>query len=161
MTTVVHVRVFMTLSVFPFFLSSLHSCGDCKRHPLGVKELLKAYWACRHAHCVTAVWLNGKPRGCRGYIASHLWPAPQLTAHCLCVYSCWVALVATAVYSPSVYPPQTHIDKVHTPDACMPIERQAWMFAYQYIHLNRHVTFQRSESLTYLFKHWLTIGSLL
>lgn len=102
--TILHVRIFITWSVSLYFFCSPHTCGVCKRHPLGVKELLKAYWVCHHAHCVTAVWLNRKPRGCRGYIPSHLWPVPQLTAY-ICVYAGCAEWAATAVYAQSVYPP--------------------------------------------------------
>lgn len=131
---------------FPlFFLFFLGRCGDCRRHQFATKGLVRAYWVCCHTHCVTAVWLNGKPQGCGGYIPPHLWPVPQLTV-CVCV-GC-LEWAATAVYPPPVYPPlntyrqSTHTRCLHTNtktriDVCIPI------------HAPKHTrtTFQRTEAL--------------
>lgn len=94
-------------------LSSPHSCGGCKRHGLGVKELLKAYWVCFHAYCVTAVWLNGKPRGCRGYIPCHLWPVPHLTA-CVFVLVVLKEQLQLSILRLSTPPLNTHRQSAHT-----------------------------------------------
>lgn len=48
----------------------------CSRATEGLLRALNAY-------CVTAPWLNGKPRGCRGNLPPHLWPVPHLTLRVL------------------------------------------------------------------------------
>lgn len=58
----------------------------------------------------------------------------------------------------STPPSNTYGQNAHKPDAHMPIQRQKWMFAYQYIHQNRHIAFQRTDNLAYLFKHYHTLA---
>lgn len=93
----------------------------CERHQLGAINLPKVFSVCVHT-CVTAVWLNGKPRGIGGYTHRDLWPAPHLAV-------CWFvrSTAATAVQPPSVCPLLMHADKAHTPDASIPIQRHARM----------------------------------
>lgn len=88
--------------------------------PLSNKRPPRAYWVCRHAHCVAAVLLNGVPRGWGANLPTHLWPVPLI---CVCVH-----VGSSAAYPPSVcHPllPKAQKDKTHTPDARMPIQTHA------------------------------------
>ncbi len=118
--------------VCPLIISFPHSCGDYKRHSLVVKALLRAHWVCRHAHCVAAVWLNEKPRGCEGYIAPHLWPVLS-SLHAL-LFVCCPCRKSSYSCQPSVCPPpplNTRRQSAHTRclhantktsmDVCIPI----------------------------------------
>lgn len=55
----------------------------CQHHQFAAIKPPKVFSVCVHTYCVTAMWLNGEPRGSGGYAHRDLWPAPHLTV-------CWL-----------------------------------------------------------------------
>lgn len=142
------------------FLFSLHSCGA------NVTNLiLKACWG--PVECGVMLIVSQQSDWIESHEAAEaIYPFTfDLYLSSLCVCPCWLYRTSrlhgvSSVCIPPPHPPlYTQADKTLTPDACMPIQRHTWMFAYQYIHQNRHITFQRTDSLAYFFKHithWLS-----
>lgn len=146
-----------------FFLCSLHSCGDCKRQNLGVKELLKVYWVCFHAYCHSSV-TEWEATRLRWQYAP--WPLTCTSSHCMWVCAACVGGAATAVRPPSAYSPFKYLQTKHTHQMlAYQYKDMHRSFAFQYMHLNRNITFQRKDSVTFFFftlALWLsTLNSML
>lgn len=98
------------------FFAPLPAVLTCERHQFGAINLPKIFSVCVHA-CVTAMWLNGKPRGIGGYAHRDLWPAPHLAG-------CSLQLSSLRLSAP---PFNACRQSTHTPDASIPIQRHARM----------------------------------
>lgn len=105
-------------------LCSFNSCPHLHTSPIRCYKTTQGSLSlCGNTYCVAVVWLNGEPRGIRGYAHCNLWPAPHLTV-CLFVKS----TAATAVQPPSVCSPFNACrQSTHTRCYSIPIQRHARM----------------------------------